>query len=322
LQALVSVIIPIYNERENIEKCLKAIKKQTYPRVEIIVVDNGSTDVSFEIAKNYADKVILEKRKGISFAKNTGLKAAIGELIATTDADCIPDERWLEELVGCFDDLLVASAGGPNITPPDASRFEKCGGMLLEFLSKGFGSRYISDIKEITETFHNPGCNVMYRRSILNGLAGFNEQLLTVEDEELDFRIKLKGYKILSSPYPKVYHNRRSDWRGFVKQVYRYAIGRMQFIKFHYNARQWPRFLPSVSILAGVVFFILGLFDNLFFRVFLMGSFIGITGLFSIAAYLAIKSKKRDFFIYVILLFLTFLAWGIGFIRGVWYRQR
>lgn len=321
-KSLVSVIIAIYNEREDIGNCLKAIKAQSHPIIEIIVVDNGSTDNSIEVVKNYADKIVSEKRKGITFAKNKGLRVAKGQFVATTDADCIPDKRWIEELVECFDDPAVASAGGANLTPQNASDFEKCIDFLLKRLGPAFRSNYVSDTKSITEIFHNPGCNVMYRKTILEDLEGFNEQLLTVEDEELDFRIRIRGYRILFTPFAKVYHNRKSNWKKFVKQVYRYAIGRAQFIKLHPKIAQWPRFIPSFIILFSLILFIIGIFNGLFFKILLIEMLIGIVGSLLVTCYLTLKSKKEYFFIYLFLLVLTFGVWGVGFIRGIWYRQK
>jgi cellulose synthase/poly-beta-1,6-N-acetylglucosamine synthase-like glycosyltransferase len=321
VHSLVSIIIPIYNERKNIENCLKAIKTQTYPEIEIIVVDNGSIDNSVEIVGDNADKVVYEKRRGITFAKNTGIKAAKGEFIATTDADCIPDKRWIEELIKCFNDSLIVSVGGQNSMSPDAPIFERCVDLVLRFLSNVAGSRYISNMEYIKSTFHNPGCNVMYRKSVLDELGGFNERLLTVEDEELDFRIRLKGYKILFTPFATVYHKRRSNWKDFTKQVYRYAIGRMQFMKMYFSLRQWVRFMPSFLILLSLYFLIASIFNSLFLKILLIEILMGIVGLVVTAYYLAIKIRKRSFYIFFILIFVAFWVWGIGFIRGIWYNK-
>ena len=317
---LISVILPVHNERDSIERCLKTIKNQSYPELEIIVIDNLSNDDSMEMAKKYTDRVILERHKGISFTKNTGLKVAKGEFVATTDADCIPDKNWLEELIKHFNDPLVGSVGGTNILPNNASDFEKCIDFLLRTLGSIFKSKYVSDIRYVTETFHNPGCNVMYRKSILQELGGFNERFLTVEDEELDFRIRKRGYKILFTPFAKVYHNRRSNWKKFVKQVYRYAIGRARFIKLHPNMAQWPRLIPSILILFSIFLFIIGLFNPMFLKLLSVESLIGIGGWLLVAYYLALKSEKRHFPVYLFLLFLTFWVWGIGLIRGLWHK--
>jgi GT2 family glycosyltransferase len=286
------------------------------------VVDNGSTDNSAEIAKRYADYVLYEGRRGITFAKNAGIRAAKGEFIVTTDADCIPDNAWIEELVKCFTDPGIASAGGANLVSQDASPFEKCVDFLLHVLSNPFGSRYISRAQSVTETFHNPGCNVAYRGSVVTELGGFNERLLTVEDEEFDFRIKEKGYRLLSTPFAKVYHTRKSNGRDFARQFYRYAVGRMQFIKIHPRMAQWPRFIPSVILLFGLVFLTLGIFNSIFLWIFFVGVVAGLTALLLFAYYLAVKSKEGSMFAYLFLLLLASVAWGLGFMRGIWYQER
>lgn len=95
----VSVIIPAYNEEKLIRRCLRSLIKQTMPRsdYEIIVVDNNSKDKTSEIAKKYADKVILEKRKGILFARQRGVDEAEAEIILRTDADGYVPENWVEK---------------------------------------------------------------------------------------------------------------------------------------------------------------------------------------------------------------------------------
>ncbi|MBN2119615.1 MAG: glycosyltransferase [Candidatus Omnitrophica bacterium] len=319
---LVSVIVPVYNEEKNIINCLRAIKDQTYSSLEFIVVDNASNDRSKELAKDYADKLISEYKRGITFAKNTGLSLARGELVATTDADCIPDKDWLDELVKCFSDPSVGAAGGLNIIPSDSSDFEKCIDFVLKSLGSTFRSNYAFDSSEVIETFHNPGCNAMYRRGILEELGGFNEQLLTTEDEELDFRIRKKGYKVIFTPFAKVYHRRRSSWKKFAKQIYRYSIGRMQFIRLCPDINQWPRFMPSLVILFSLYILVLAALNPVFLRILISEIIIGIMILFFLSWYLAVKSKMPCLFRYFALLFLVFWVWGIGFMRGIWYRSK
>lgn len=318
---LISVVIPARNERNNIASCLESIKRQSYPKVEIIVVDNASIDGTAEIAAQYTDRIVSEGRTGITFAKNTGIKIAEGEFVATTDADCIVEEKWLEELIKHFDDPLVASVGGVNLAATDASDFEKCVDSLLSALSKIIWSRYVSSEQYVTHVFHNPGCNVMYRKHILEELGGFNEELLTVEDEELDLRIKARGYKILFTPFAKVYHKRRSNWKSLILQVYRYAIGRMQFVRLHPSINQWPRFVPSLFILSVLVLLFASIFNMIFFKILLVGLVIVLSGWLARSLRLSFKSKRNYFVVYFVLFFLVFWVWGIGFIRGAWYRQ-
>ena len=101
---MISIIVPTYNEEKNIEKCLKALKNQRSVKdeYEIIVVDGNSTDKTVELAKKYADNVIFQKSKGIGGARNDGASVANGNIIATTDADCIVSEDWLMKIESKF----------------------------------------------------------------------------------------------------------------------------------------------------------------------------------------------------------------------------
>lgn len=97
----ISVIIPAHNEEHYIGNALTALAQQTFPRqdFEIIVVDNASTDRTSEVAKaGGADTILLESRKGTNQARQTGLENSVGEIVAFLDADCIPEQWWLERL--------------------------------------------------------------------------------------------------------------------------------------------------------------------------------------------------------------------------------
>jgi len=107
----VSVVIPALNEEIIIEECLKSIRRQTHP-VELIVVDNGSIDRTQEIAKQYCDKVFIRPGFTLAEMRDLGAREATGDIIVTTDADCIAPESWIEELVKPFQDPKVAAVGG------------------------------------------------------------------------------------------------------------------------------------------------------------------------------------------------------------------
>lgn len=249
VKPLVSIIIPVLNEENNIRPCLEAISRQTYPRFEVLIADNGSKDRTLEIARAFDFvKIVQDLRRGISYAKNTAAKQASGDYIVTTDADCIPDPDWISKLLECFENPQVGAAGGLNTTPEDSTDFEKCVDLFLYVLSGASGSRYIQHDSRITETKHNPGCNAAYRTSVFRQAGGFNEAMLTVEDEELDYRILKQGCKILFTPHAKVFHKRRSTLPAFYKQMFRYAIGRVQFFKSFPQKEQMVRFLPLLSV--------------------------------------------------------------------------
>ncbi|MCD6449130.1 MAG: glycosyltransferase [Thermotogaceae bacterium] len=108
-----SVIVPVLNEEDVIERALKSVVNQTIKDFEIIVVDNGSTDSSPEIAKLYADKLLYEKRRGSINAIKRGIKEATGEIILCADADSIYPPDYLEKIKKGFSNPEVVAVYGP-----------------------------------------------------------------------------------------------------------------------------------------------------------------------------------------------------------------
>ncbi|MFY1645005.1 glycosyltransferase, partial [Methanoculleus bourgensis] len=97
---MISVVVPTYNEEQNIERCLESLADQTVPRetYEVIVVDGNSKDRTRELAEPLADSVFIQKSKRVGGARNDGAMAASGEVVATTDADCILPRDWVERI--------------------------------------------------------------------------------------------------------------------------------------------------------------------------------------------------------------------------------
>lgn len=111
----VSVIIPVLNAADLLKRVLKSLSEQTYPGIltEIIVIDNGSSDLSLEVAKSFRVKVYTHQEKKSPYAaRNLGFEHATGSIIALTDANKIPDKRWLEEGVKSLEKNNADLAGG------------------------------------------------------------------------------------------------------------------------------------------------------------------------------------------------------------------
>ena len=109
----ISVIIPAYNEEENITATLDALLACDYPDFEVIVIDNASKDKTFEVASKKNVKVIREERKGTMWACEAGRKIATGEIVARLDADCLPEKNWLAKGARWFADKKVSAVSGP-----------------------------------------------------------------------------------------------------------------------------------------------------------------------------------------------------------------
>lgn len=314
----VSIIIPTKNEGDVLKNCLNSIQNLEYPKdkMEVIIVDAHSRDNTVEIAKKFGCKVVYENVGTRAGACNIGVKNAKGEYIAFTDADCVLQKDWMKNLIKQFNDEKIASVGGPNITPEDDTEFAKCVGAVLSFLSKP-GARYGLAADRVTWTFHNSGCNAAYRKDVIEEAGGFNNKLVTCEDEELDYRIGDKGYKLLFTPDAVVYHYRRPTWTRFYKQAYKYAVGRMQAIKLHRKIGRWYHYTPPTIISIIVILFALSFLNPIFPLIAFLILVSGGIGIGLMSLYLISTTRMEHFFTFLGLIIIWFFGYGTGMIRGL-----
>src|SRR3954454_14608806 len=152
----VSVVVCTYNNESTLRDCYDGLRALEYPDYEVIVVNDGSTDRTDEITSEYGFHLISTENRGLANARNSGLHAATGEIVAYIDADALPDPYWLAHLAVAFQKGAHVGIGGPNIPPPGSSPIEQCvanapGGPIHVLLS--------DDIAE-----HIPGCNMAFRK--------------------------------------------------------------------------------------------------------------------------------------------------------------
>ncbi|WP_242053897.1 glycosyltransferase [Nostoc sp. FACHB-888] len=213
----VSVVVCAYNAERTMDSCLASLKKLNYPNYEVIVVNDGSRDRTLEITQRYDYvRLINQENKGLSVARNVGMAAATGEIVAYTDSDCMVDPDWLTYLVVKFLSSDVAAVGGPNLSPPEDSLVPAC-----VAVSPGVPTHILlSD--EVAE--HIAGCNMAFRREILEEINGFNPIFRTAGDDvDICWRLQDKGYTIGFSPTAIVWHFRRNTVAAYLKQQQGYG---------------------------------------------------------------------------------------------------
>jgi GT2 family glycosyltransferase len=208
----VSVVVCVYNGERTLDACLASLEKLNYPNYEVVVVNDGSTDTSLRIAESYKYvRLINQENKGLSEARNVGIRASSGDIIAFTDSDCTADADWLAHLVARFQSSEFGAVGGPNLSPRDDSLIATC-----VAVSPGAPTHVLLD-DEVAE--HIPGCNMAFRREALEAIAGFDPIFRAAGDDvDLCWRLQNKGYKIGFSPAAVVWHFRRNTVRDYLKQ--------------------------------------------------------------------------------------------------------
>lgn len=219
----ISVILPIRNEEDKIDQCLNAVYGQTILPYEVIVVDGHSSDNTEKKAKEYPIRFFYEDYRTRSGACQIGIINSEGDYIAFTDADCIPQKYWLENLLKGFNDGVVGVGGG--IRNVGDGLWEKSINLAM--------STFIGSANSVQGRFFKSrrfvksisGCNSMYRRKDLLDIGGFNVLSPGAEDAELNRKLLAKG-KLLFNPDALVIHHHSWTLREYTKKMFRYGFER------------------------------------------------------------------------------------------------
>jgi len=209
---MISVIIPSFNEEENIAQCLVSLSHQTIDRTEyeIIVVDGGSTDKTCEIARKYADMVFIQTSKKVGGARNDGALASKGDIIATTDADCILPSDWIEQVRNAFADPAVVQVYGP-VYPIEDSIGNRFSLSLANTFSRiGYYSRTF---------YYTLGCNTAFRKDAFIK-AGMYRCIDAGDDLEIAMRMKDEGKIRFLGGLKVGFSMRRYQQYGTLKSLY------------------------------------------------------------------------------------------------------
>ncbi|TLU83491.1 MAG: glycosyltransferase [Chlorobium sp.] len=204
----ISVIVCSFNGSRTIRDTLEALRKVQYPDFEVIVVNDGSTDKTPDIAKEYNVRLITTENRGLSNARNTGCNAAESQLIVYTDDDAYPDPNWLTYLAHAFMTSDYVCIGGPNLPPLDDGFVAEC----IAHAPGGPVHVLLSD----TEAEHVPGCNMAFRKSALLAIGGFDPKYRVAGDDvDVCWRLMEKGWKIGFNPAAIVWHHRRNSAKTY-----------------------------------------------------------------------------------------------------------
>jgi len=191
----ISVIIPALNEEKFLPRCLESLKRQTFGQpYEIIVVDNNSTDATSDVANKMGARVVFEPHRGITWARQKGLEAARGEVIACVDADSWVEPDWLDRIWRTLtqDSRVIAVSGGVLYT-----KSKKWKGNLHRWSTAAalLGDRSLRFICRKPGTLW--GANFAVKKTALVTAGGFNKEIeFYGEDTELSLRLRKVG-KIL-----------------------------------------------------------------------------------------------------------------------------
>jgi len=272
----VSFITTIFNEEENIEAFLKSLMEQTCLPHEIIMVEGGSKDKTFDIAQDFFKKRALRKNNGfktilngrrskikesknntpaisvrlikdtganISQGRNNAIKNTTGEIICVSDAGCILDKNWLKEITAFHSDNSCIVIGGLNLP------------FCRNFLQKCLAACIMPSEKEIKAKEYMPSSrNISFKKKIWADAGGYPEDMDYGEDMKFNFNVRTAGYRIRFNPGAVVYWKMRENNLQVFRQFFRYAKGDA-------SGRMYPkRHIIRFTSFAVFIIILLGIF--------------------------------------------------------------
>lgn len=249
----ISVVIPAYNAEKTIEACLKALSHQTFPQhdYEIIVVDDGSADSTQAILRDHEQiNLLTQANAGPAAARNLGAAHANGEIILFTDADCIPKEDWVEQMVYPFRQLDVVGVKGAYLSSQP--------GLIARFVQLEYEDKYDRMRKQEYIDFIDT-YSAAYRRDVFCANGGFDQAFPTasVEDQEFSFRLARQGLKLVFNPLARVYHSGHADsMRSYFRKKFRIGYWKVLVHRRHpdkmLSDSHTPQILKVQILLAGM----------------------------------------------------------------------
>lgn len=316
----VSVVIPCRNEEKYIGKCIESFLKQSYPMelLTIIISDGMSTDNTRSIIneiKQMHNNIILLDNKGLSAPKgmNLGIRHTNSDIVIIFGAHAYADENFIIENVRALENKEVGCAGGVITTINETIK----GAAIAEAMSCPFGVGNALFRFAEKESFVDTVAFGAYRRSLLNEIGVFDEELVRNQDDELNFRVEKSGAKILLSPKIKSTYVGRGDFKKLWRQYYQYGFWKVRVIQKHRRPASIRHLIPLIFVLFLSIGGVLSIFSKLIRVMYflVLGLYLLLDLLFSIK--ISIK-KKFSYLPYLIITFpLLHISYGLGFIFGI-----
>lgn len=256
-EILFSIIVPVYNRREEVADLLRSLEAQTDRGFEIILVEDGSTQPALPDGKGPEGlrlKYYRKKNEGRSIARNHGIAGADGDYFIFVDSDCILPPDYIRELRRSLSENPVDCFGGPDAAHESFSDTQKAiNYSMTAFLTTGG----IRGGKRSMEKFTPRTFNMGFSREVFGKVGGFREMFS--EDIDMSTRIRNAGFSIALFPDVYVYHKRRVDMKKFWKQVHVFGMSRITLELLYPGSMKLVHWLPAVFTV-GAIALVIGSF--------------------------------------------------------------
>lgn len=300
-----SVIIPVYNRRDEVAGLLESLAKQTAKNFEVIVVDDGSTDPCEAECTSYSDFVryFWKENEGRSPARNYGMERARGDYFVFFDSDCLIPPDYFATLPQV---LKTDCYGGPDAAHESFTPLQKAINFAMtSFLTTGG----IRGGKVQMEKFTPRTFNMGFSCAVYERVGGFREMFS--EDIDMSMRIRRAGFSMALLRECPVYHKRRLSWRKFLRQVYVFGMSRITLRRLYPGSLKPVHTLPALFLAGSAALILLGIFVSPWF---LLPLGVYIVALFASA--LASTRSLRIALMAVPASLIQLWGYGAGFIKA------
>lgn len=273
----VSVIVPTYNRKEDLVKCLSGLYDLNYPKedFEIIVVNDGSTDETKKFLEHEKERItnleaIHKDNGGAGSARNKGIEVAKGEYIFFIDDDCIPKSDWIHRHLGCYDEYDVSGVDGIQY-PVDINLVEA---FKLARYWKDNTEKMVLETEDANTVRSVTTNNLSYKKEVFEKSGTFDEEIMRGQDTEHGRRVLKAGFRILKNPDIRVDHLKKDGLKSFLKT--KYKLGKELHkqtdsdeelenprMNFRYILNAWREFFGVAGMLRGVMFPAIGVLSIL-----------------------------------------------------------
>lgn len=243
---LVSVVLPVRNEGRHLRRCLQAIAAQDYPadRIEVVIVDGQSDDDTRRIAAEFARnrpavRVLDNPHRRIAPALNIGFDAARGEVIVRVDGHTLVEPDYVRECVATLRETGADVVGGPRVVHGTRFWGQVIASILRSRMATPARFHHSTQVSEVDSVFLGA-----FKRATLDRVGLFDERFYWNEDYELNYRIRVAGGRVCTTPRVRSTYFSRDTLRGLIVQYWHYGRGKAMVMRAH-PASIAPRHLAA-----------------------------------------------------------------------------
>lgn len=228
----VALYIPCFNAQKTIGACLDAVFAQSRPAESVLLIDDGSTDMTVEIARKYPLKIISHaQNRGLAAARNTAIKNTDAEFIASLDSDCQPEKDWLSSLIKVINSPNVAGSGGKLLEASTSSVFDTWRAVHMV--------QHWGALKRVNPEFLF-GSNTLFRRDALIQAGCYNESFKSnAEDVDISTRLRKIGFNLIYEPQAIARHLREDDLAALLNNFWKWNFAFYKEKEFYKNAERF-----------------------------------------------------------------------------------